>query len=104
MRKRTFKKATAYTLSAAMVLSVCAVPGAKAGAATKKATVKLNKTSVSVTVGGKVKLKVQKSKVKKIKKVKWSVKDKKIASISGGGTNWVKGRKNYSYCQGYICA
>lgn len=66
MKKRTFRKATSYVLSAAMVLSACAAPGMKAGAATKKATVKLNKTSVSVTVGDKVKLKIQKKNVKKI--------------------------------------
>ena len=54
MKKRTFRKATSYVLSAAMVLSACAAPGMKAEAATKKATVKLNKTSVSVTVGDKV--------------------------------------------------
>ena len=77
MKKRTFRKATSYVLSAAMVLSACAAPGMKAEAATKKATVKL---------------KIQKKKVKKINKVKWSVKDKKIASISGGESNWTKGR------------
>lgn len=92
MKKRTFRKATSYVLSAAMVLSACAVPGMKAEAATKKATVKLNKTSVAVTVGDKVKLKIKKKNVKKINKVKWSVKDKKIVSISGGGSNWAEGR------------
>ena len=64
MKKRTFRKATSYVLSAAMVLSACAAPGMKAEAATKKATVKLNKTSVSVTIGEKVKLKIQKKKIK----------------------------------------
>lgn len=57
MKKRTFRKATSYVLSAAMVLSACAAPGMKAEAATKKATVKLNKTSVSVTIGEKSKIK-----------------------------------------------
>ena len=90
MKKRTFRKATSYVLSAAMVLSACAAPGMKAGAATKKATVKLNKTSVSVTVGDKVKLKIQKKNVKKINKVKWSVKDKKIASVSRGKVTYLK--------------
>lgn len=47
----------------------------------------LNKTKVSITAGAKVQLKVSGTK----KKVKWSVKNKKIASVSKKGL--VKGKK-----------
>lgn len=54
-------------------------------AAGKKVTVKLNKSQVSLKKGQKVTLKLVTKNVKKTVSVKWSSKDKKIATVSSKG-------------------
>ena len=61
-------------------------------AASKKVTLKLNKTQVSLKKGKKVTLKLVTKNVKKIVSVKWSSKNKKIATVSGNSTAGSKGR------------
>ncbi len=98
--KRTMKRGKrlmAALLSAAMVLSGTAgISFGKntAQAAAKKVTLKLNKKSVTLKKGKSTTLKIVKKNVKKIKGLKWSVKNKKIAKVSKKGV--VKAKKTGS--------
>lgn len=86
------RKLLAALLSTALVLT--ALPGSQTAitaSAAKKANVKLSKKSVTITQGKKVTLKVKKTNVKKIKSVKWSTNQKKVATVSKKGV--VKGVK-----------
>ena len=75
------------TLMLAVVLIVTLLPMLHTNAAVKKT--KLNKTKVTIYVGKTVKLKVKNNKPKKI--VKWSSKNKKVATVNKKGK--VKGKK-----------
>lgn len=80
----TGKKWMAGLLSLAMLVSGNGLTGMTAQAA-GKASVKLNKTSVSIAVKKSAKLKVVKKNVKKVKSQKWSSGNKKIASVTQKG-------------------
>lgn len=86
------RRLLAALLSTALVLT--AVPGSLTTAtasAAKKANVNLSKKNLTISQGKKVTLKVKKTNVKKIKSVKWSSNQKKIATVSKKGV--VKGLK-----------
>ncbi|MCD7824944.1 MAG: cellulase family glycosylhydrolase [Clostridiaceae bacterium] len=88
------KKWMAAVLSASMVLSGMsgmALNSVTADAAAKKATLKLNKTSASIKKGKTTTLKVKTKNVKKVKSLKWTTKNKKIATVTQKGV--VKGVK-----------
>lgn len=61
------------------------------GAAAQKTIIRLNKTTVRLKEGAKTTLKVKTENVQKIKSAKWSVKNKKIATITKKGM--VTGKK-----------
>ncbi len=87
MKLKQAKKWLAMGLSLAMVASSFSMmPGQSAAAAKKKkAGVKLSSKKVTINVGKTKKLKVKKTKVKKIKSIKWSSKQKKIATVNKKG-------------------
>lgn len=85
MNKRNNKTILAVLLAAGTILTGMDGTTVHADAASKKVKLALNKTSVSVKKGQKVSLKVIKKNVKKIVSIKWSSKDKKIASVSSKG-------------------
>ncbi len=91
MRERTAKRILAFLLAASLPLSGMGGMAARGEAAGKKVTVKLNKTHITVKKGKKATLKIIKKNVKKIVSVKWSSKNKKIATVSSKGK--VKGIK-----------
>lgn len=102
--KRQGKSFIALGLALAMVVTGSGVSAAldyaTASAAKKvKATVKLNKTKVSVAAGKTTTLKVKKTKVKKVKSTKWSTKDKKIATVKKGKVKGVKAGKTTITCK-----
>lgn len=81
--RKTANKLFALCLTAAMVVSTAG--GSTAGAAGKKAELKLSKTSVSLEKGKKVTLKVSKKNVKKVKSQTWSSNSRKVATVSKKG-------------------
>lgn len=88
------KKLVACVIVSAMILAGVGAyleNGTLVSAASKKATVKLNKTSVTLSKGGKFTLKVVKKNVKSLKTVSWTSKNKSIATVSKSGV--VKGVK-----------
>ncbi len=89
--RKTFKRAVACTMSAALILTSTGV--SKNAQAKAKVKLGLNKTSVSLKVGGaSTTLKVTGVKsVKKVKKIVWSVANGKIASVTKKGV--VKAKK-----------
>lgn len=93
MKTKRNKKLLACGLSMALVLGALggAANGTLASAAKKKATVKLSKTAVTVQKGKKTTLKIKKKNIKKVKSIKWSSKNKKVATVSKKGA--VKGVK-----------
>lgn len=87
MRKNSTKKFFAALLSAAMILTstgVSMIDGAKADAA-GKAVLKQAKKTVSIRQGKKTTLKIKKKNIKKVKKIIWTSKNKKIATVSKKG-------------------
>lgn len=90
MRKKVMKKCLAAAMSLAMIIT--GTNGMTAAAASKKASVSLKKTSVSVTVGKKVTLSVIKKNVKKVKSITWSSNKKNIATVTKKGV--VTGKKD----------
>ena len=87
MRKNSTKKFFAALLSAAMILTstgVSMIDGAKADAA-GKAVLKQAKKTVSIRQGKKTTLKITKKNIKKVKKIIWTSKNKKIATVSKKG-------------------
>lgn len=80
--------ASVITLSG--VFGACALEKSTS-AASKKGSVKLNKKTVSMKEGNRFSLKVKKKNVKKVKSVKWSSANQKIASVSAKGV--VKAKK-----------
>lgn len=87
MRERFIKRITAVVLIFALIFSTGGIGAYAAG----KEKVALSKKSASLTEGGKLTLKVTKTNVRKIKSAKWSVRNKKIATVSSKGV--VKGIK-----------
>lgn len=79
------KKILAFILALVMIITL--LPMFQANAATKK--MKLNKTKVTIYVGKTVKLKIKNNKSNK--KVKWSSRNKKVATVTKKGK--VKGKK-----------
>ena len=79
------KKILAFVLTLALIVTM--IPLYQASAATKKT--KLNKKKATIYVGKTVKLKVKNNKTKN--KVKWSSKNKKVATVNKKGK--VKGKK-----------
>ncbi len=71
-------------LSLAMLVGGSSLPGTTAQAA-GKASVKLNKKSISLSVKKSTKLKIVKKNVKKLKSQKWSSSNKKIATVTKTG-------------------
>lgn len=88
-----FKKFLAACTAIALIIvqGGIACPVADAAA---KTTVKLNKSSVSVIMGETAALKVVKKNVASVKKIQWTSKDKKVATVSAKGI--VKGIKKGS--------
>lgn len=86
MRKHT-KRLIASIMAFALIFSGWGIHAQAVG----KTAIKLNKAKASVKVGKKVTLKVVKKNVKKISSVKWTSKNKKIATVSAKGV--VKGKK-----------
>lgn len=85
MKRRVKKALVSLTLVASLVLTgVSTNPSAQTAQAAKKATIKLNKTSVKVKHGKKVTLKVT-AKNAKVKKVTYSSSDKVVASVTKKG-------------------
>lgn len=87
MRKNSAKKFFAALLSAAMILTstgVSMIDGAKADAA-GKAVLKQAKKTVSIRQGKKTTLKITKKNIKKVKKIIWTSKNKKIATVRQKG-------------------
>lgn len=87
MRKNSTKKFFAALLSAAMILTstgVSMIDGAKADAA-GKAVLKQAKKTVSIRQGKKTTLKIKKKNIKKVRKIIWTSKNKKIATVSKKG-------------------
>lgn len=85
---KSMKKLSALCLAVAMVVTGAGsalITGSVADAASKKATVKLSQTKISVVAGKKVTLKVTKKNVKKVKSATWTSKDKKIATVTKKG-------------------
>lgn len=91
MKTKKAKVVLATLLAAGITLSGMDGTAAYAGAANNKVTVKLSKTQASVKKGEKVTLKVVKKNVRKIVSVKWSSKNKKIATVNSKGV--VAGKK-----------
>ncbi len=91
MRGKSAREILAFLLAAGLMLSGMDGMGSQAMAAGKKATVKLNKTKISIKKGKKTTLKIVAKNVKKIVSAKWSSKDKKVATVSGKGK--VTGKK-----------
>lgn len=87
-----FKKPVAACLVLALIMSPCGT-GSMADAAAKP-VVKLNKSSVSITKGNKTTLKIVKKNIAATKKIIWTSKDKKIATVNSKGV--VKGIKKGS--------
>lgn len=85
MRNGNTRRIVAVVTSLAMILTGANLSEMNAQAASKKGSVKLNKTSVSLKVKKTVKLKLVKKKIKKIKSQKWSSKNKKIAAVTKQG-------------------
>ena len=79
------KMALVVLLAASLCLSGMDGVAVHTEAASKKATVKLNKSQISLKKGKKVTLKVVTKNVKKIVSVKWSSKNKKTATVSSKG-------------------
>lgn len=87
MKKNSTKKFFATLLSAAMILTstgVSMIDGAKADAA-GKAVLKQAKKTVSIRQGKKTTLKIKKKNIKKVRKIIWTSKNKKIATVSKKG-------------------
>jgi len=82
MKIKIGKRVIAFVMALALVLSGTASIDAQAA---RKATVKLNRKTVSVVKGKKVTLKIKKSNVKKVKSTKWSSGNKKVATVSKKG-------------------
>ena len=81
MSRNMTKKLLCYRGVLLLVILCCVFSGfAGAGAATKKP--RLNKKNVTLEVGKSVKIKVLS--VNKKRKIKWSVKNKKIATVKNG--------------------
>lgn len=85
MREKKVKIVLALLLAAGMTMSGMDGMAAGADAASKKVTVKLNKTQVSVKKGETVTLKVVTKNVGKIVSKKWSSKNNKIATVNSKG-------------------
>lgn len=86
MRKKSTKIVLAILLAAGLTLPGMDGMAVRAEAVSKKATVKLNKTQVSLKKGKKVTLKVVTKNIKELVSVKWSSKDKKIATVNSNAT------------------
>ena len=88
-----FKKFLAACTAAALIIvqGGIACPVADAAA---KTTIKLNKSSVSIIMGETKALKIVKKNVASVKKIKWTSKNKKVATVSAKGI--VKGIKKGS--------
>ena len=91
MRKKKAKILLIIFLAVRIALSGTEGTVSHAEAASKKVTVKLNETQVSVKKGKTVTLKIVKKNVKKIVSKKWSSKNEKIATVSSKGK--VTGKK-----------
>lgn len=85
MRKKKSKIVLAVLLATGLSLSGMDWMAVHTEAAGKKVTVKLNKSQVSLKKGKKATLKLVTENIKKIVSVKWSSKNKKIATVSSKG-------------------
>lgn len=89
MKKSYTKKLIAYVLTLAMVLTgsftTTLLNGTMASAASKKATIKLSATKLSINAGKKKTLSIKKTNVKKIKSQKWTSSKKSVATVSSKG-------------------
>ena len=91
MKNRSGKRFLAIMLAFAMVVTGAAasmISNQAASAAkkkSKKVTLKLNKSSVSLKKGKSATLKVTKKNVKKVKSAKWSIDKKSVATVSKKG-------------------
>ncbi len=82
--KKLSRKVIAYSMAGAMIFTSVNLNSIQSNAA-KKATVKLNKSSVTLKAGSKLTLKVTKKNVSKVKKITWKTSNKKIVTVSSKG-------------------
>lgn len=101
MQKKRGKVVLAVLLAIGLFLSGMDSAVIHAAAASQKATVKLNKSQVSVEQGKTVTLKVVTKNVKKVVAVKWSSKNKKIATVNSKGkvTGKKAGKSTFVICK-----
>ena len=89
MKQRYTKKVLAYLLAFAMILTgsglSAVISGVTADAASKKVTLKLSKSKLSMKAGSSKTLKITKKNVKKIKSQKWTSSKKSVATVSKKG-------------------
>lgn len=89
--RRKNRKCLAIAMAGALILSMTGEISPVSEAASKKASVKLSSTSLTVQKGQTKKLKVKKTGISKVKKIVWSSGNKKVVTISKKGV--VKGVK-----------
>lgn len=89
MKQQYAKKLVALLLAFALVLTgsglSAVINAAQADAASKKVTLKLSKTKLSLKAGKSTTLKITKKNVKKIKSQKWTTSKKSVATVSKKG-------------------
>lgn len=83
MKKTSFKKTMACGLSFALIITGMGMTGSASADAAKKATLKLNKSAITITPGKKIPLKLsKKTNVAKVGKITWTSKNIKIAKVN----------------------